>query len=283
MKTMALKTQFSVAVLAAALLGGFAPHGSAQPSPTTNPWDLVISGSQRGVAQLTFLNDFTVSGSQIITMPPTHRDTPDDLDPRLPGGDPGRVPPTTTENPKTIWYGLASLQGSWTWDSKGNIVGVLTEFGGPVTNGISFKGSVRPGVRITLNVNRDDGRKFTYKGIPLVPQPSIAGNYYATGGREKVPFNEIMTLTPGTDPNTYDVVGTGPAYTFMGSAYLSGSKHLALYTLSDETTNLVLRSVSGPFKFSATTGSGELKGVSEDPENQDLATTLNVKMKLRRQ
>jgi hypothetical protein len=281
MKTMALKTKLSVTALgAAALLGGFAPLGMAQPSPV-GPWDLVLSGVQRGTAQITFSNNFTLGGFEIITVPPRHRDSVEDLDPRNPTGDGERTPPISNGDTTIVhWYGAASLQGSWTWDAKGNVIGVLNEFGPAVTNGINFKAVVRPGVRITINATRE-GRAFTYKGIPLVAQASLAGNYYATGGREKIPFTEILTFTPGTDLNSYDVVGTGPAYTFTGTALVSGTKHIALYTLSDETTNLVLRSVSGPFKFSATTGSGDLKGISEDPAGGD--TALNVKLKLRRQ
>src|ERR1043166_6504892 len=80
MKTMASKIGGGAALSAALLLlGGTAPMARAQTFPI-GTWDLVISGSQRGVAQLTFASDNTITGTEIMTA--TIRNASSDTNPR---------------------------------------------------------------------------------------------------------------------------------------------------------------------------------------------------------
>ena len=69
-------------------------------------------------------------------------------------------------------------------------------------------------------------------------------------------------MTPGTDPNSYDVVGVGPAYNVMGWVMVSSKRQMGFVTLSDVTTNGLLRSVAGPFSLTKTVGT--LRGVESD-------------------
>lgn len=273
------------AILLGALVLALCGNGTplqAQSSPVGD-WDFVLSGNQRGVAQVTFANDFTLSGIEIITVKPIRStETPeDDSDERNPSTETGGG----STDPVTNYYGAAVLTGVWTYDAKGKVIGVISESGvtNSITNGISFRAVVRPGVRMSMSAIRN-GQRISYRGVPYVTLADFSGNYYGYGKRDTKQFNELLTMSPSADPdfaplslgNLYDVAGLGPAYPTEGMALVSRQKYIALVSLSYETTNGILRSIVGPFKLSR--GSGSLRGVSENGEDE-----VNVRMKILRQ
>ena len=160
MNTMASKITRRAAAFSAAclLLGSIAPIAQAQPASPVQVWDIVVSGTQRGLAQITFSSDFTLSGVEIITG--TIHDSSTDTNPRGPFFSGSRLPfpENTNSTPVTNFYGRAYLSGRWTYDSAGRTIGVMSESGGPdsLTNGISFKAVVRPDVRINIEGLRVD-------------------------------------------------------------------------------------------------------------------------------
>src|SRR5262245_42141504 len=176
MNKMALLRRKAAALAAVVFLGApAAPTLFAQNSPV-GPWDIVIGGTQRGVMQLTFANDFTLTGTEIITKRPTTTHVPDDADDvRTPGGD-GRNPEGGSSSTNIWWYGAADIQGVWTYDTKGRVIGSLVESGGTVSNGISFVATVRPGVRLNMTGYRA-GKRIVYRGVPLAAVASFAGDY----------------------------------------------------------------------------------------------------------
>jgi hypothetical protein len=250
---------------ATALLAGLLSSAQAQNTPVDS-WDVVLSGPQRGLMQITFVADFTLNGFEIITQKPRTTHVGDEEDLRTPGSDDNGSSLITTI------YGGAALDGTWTYDNRGRVIGVINEVGETGTNAISFTATVRPGSRINM-VGHRNGRRISYRGVPVAALADFSGNYYSNGTRAGKPFTELYTLTPGTDPNTYDIVGTGPNYGLAGTMLVSGQKRVALYTATTETTNGLIRSVTGSFNL--TTGSGNVLGLSQDPAGSVQA--VNVK------
>lgn len=277
MKTMANLKLKAAVLVATALCAGHLACVQAQNSPVGS-WDFVLTGGQRGLMQLTFVNDFTITGNEIVTVRPRVTHGTDEEDARTPGGTHREFDANGTTSTTNI-YGGASLEGVWTYDSGGRVIGVINELSLNSTNGISFRATVRPGVRVTMTGYRN-GRRITYRGVPLNALASFAGNYYGTGSRTGDPFTELFTFTPGIDPNTYDVVGVGPAYSFAGSAIISAQRQIAFYTVSDENTNGVIRSINGSFNLNR--GVGSLLGIGQVPGGEPGAVQ-NVRMTIRKQ
>ena len=270
-------------MLAAATLlaGSVASPLLAQNSPVGS-WDFVLSGPQRGLLQLTFNNDFSLDGIEIITERPHTNHRPDEEDVRTPGGD-GRGFDDTVSTVSHL-IGGNDISGSWTYDSKGHVIGTFTELSNNMTNGVSFTASVRPNVRINMVGHRfSNGRRINYRGVPLTPVPDLSGNFYASGTRDGKPFTELLTLTPGSgtwfplgaNANNYDLVGAGPGYDTMGFVIVSPQKQIAVYSLSSESTNGLLRTITGA--YNPTTGDAKtLVGLSKDPDPTKTAP-LNVR------
>jgi len=259
MKTMANTfRQQLTAVSAAVLLWGASASALAQNSPVGS-WDLVLSGHEQGLAQITFNADFTLDGFEIMTTIP--RNSKVNL-----RGSSGRVPITT--NTIIIVSNIiarATLNGFWAFDSRGNVIGLINEVAPPLAFSVSFRAVVRPGVRISMGGTRAGGR-VSYRGVPLNALVDMSGNFYDSGRRAGVAFNEVFTLTPtlGAAPNDYTVAGSGPGYSFAGRMLVSGLRKAAMFVNSDETVDGTLNVVSGPFSF--TTGRGTLTGTSSNPD-----------------
>jgi hypothetical protein len=239
----------------AAALFGTAITIVAQSSPVGD-WDVVLSGNQKGVAQITFNADFTITGTEVIT---TRPDPAPDDNPRQ--GLPGRDEDTNgdTNTVLTVFFGSSPLVGTWAYSGSG-IVGLLTEGDETLMNGISIQGK-RSGNRLTL-VGTHEGRKIHYQGIPLMTQSNIMGTFFVKGKKDGEPYVEILNLTPDVTENRYLVSGQGPGYDLMGFALLSGQKKLAIASLQSIGSNGVLSAVSGSFNVKS--GRGSLTGVDED-------------------
>ncbi|HXI52833.1 MAG TPA: hypothetical protein VNH84_15065, partial [Candidatus Saccharimonadales bacterium] len=200
---------------------------------------------------------------------------PSDIDPRGAGSG-GRNPefPTGTTN----LFGFADIQGTWTYDNKGKVVGAWAELSRNRTNGISFKATVKPGVRITMSGTRytvlpydlPGGHRVSYRGIPLTNQVDLTGQaMYGVGHRNKTAVTETFTLQPATGldagPNNYTAtLAFGPGYIYTDSLiYVSGLKYIAFYSETSERTNGLIRTVAGSFNLKSLRGT--LTGASEDP------------------
>jgi hypothetical protein len=115
-----------------------------------------------------------------------------------------------------------------------------------LTNQISFFGKVVTGQRLTLVCYTPFG-KITYRGVPAVILPDLSGSWYGVKQQDGQTFLEFFTLTPTINPNIYDVAGSGPAYSYSGSAVLSIHRKIGFVAAMDPDGD-VLRSVIGSFK-----------------------------------
>lgn len=268
----------AVPAVAGVLAGAWSTSALAQNSPV-GTWDIVLSGGQHGVAQVTFLNDFTLTGTEIYNYRIHNPVTASDADARN-GGDSGRSP-TPTVSGLTNVFGGADLGGTWTYDTHGRVVGQFVEVSRNDTNGVSFRAVVKPGARITMSgTHYPSGRKVSFRGIPLAPLADFSGTYFATGRRNGVPIAETYTFAPGPDVNSYLVAGIGPGYGLVNTnvAYISGLKYMAFYSQTTEATNGLVRTVSGT--FSLTKKRGTLTGASESPNPSVSPAAQNLILKI---
>src|SRR5678816_1015340 len=118
--------------LALALLStaSLVPTSQAQPVSPAGTWDLIISGSEKGVAYITFDDAGSLSGYEAIgPSKPGSIDDPIEIE-RI-SGDAGRVITTTSGSSSNTTIqtilGFGLLSGTWSYDIKGNIIGVYTE------------------------------------------------------------------------------------------------------------------------------------------------------------
>ena len=257
-----------LAALTAAVLLLSSSAGRAQsppPSPVGNDWDCVFSGSQLGLAVLTFNANNTLAGYEIVR-PAPHKGASTDVNPRGPGAeDAGRTTTTTTSSGGstkviTNFLGSAPINGTWYHDAAGKIVGLLNQLSQTVTpmevystnqlgevvtninyvvttetNAVSFRAVVVPNSHITICTYGPNGNNVL-RGKPVdLAQLDQSGNFYALGKRDGLNFVEFMTFTPdGVVPNRYNfTAGMGPGYGFSGRALVSRSKQIAIYTLTD--------------------------------------------------
>jgi hypothetical protein len=102
------------------------PTSQAQTgSPVGTNWDCVISGKRNGVAYLSFYNNGTVLGYEILVpQAPAATHTVLLSDP-LVTGPLGVQPPST--NSTTNIFGYFPVSGSWGFDSKGHVIGFYLE------------------------------------------------------------------------------------------------------------------------------------------------------------
>ena len=105
---------------------------NAQNSPV-GTWDFLISGSARGIAYITFSDDFTFAGYEVLVPRLASGSGEDDSnEARNDGSTIGRI--ITPSNPssgggtaKTNLIGFGLVSGQWTFDSSGHVLGIYTE------------------------------------------------------------------------------------------------------------------------------------------------------------
>src|SRR5262245_11720018 len=177
-----------VAFCAGCLLSFMASVTVSGQTPPVGNWDCVLSGDEKGVAQLFFYADYTLEGRALYTYT-------------------GKTTGTFTDN-KGITYtnifGGAALHGQWSYTSPkrtdrivGFINGVSIQAGTGlrVTNSLSFEGSASTS-KLNLTAIGYAGR-VTFRCIPLLPVADLTGAYNATGRKQEAPapFAEIFSLT----------------------------------------------------------------------------------------
>jgi hypothetical protein len=252
---------------AALLLGATAQAATPVPKSPAGTWDFVLSGSQgEGLAYLTFRDDFTFEGSELLTTKKLNTS----IDPRTGGSNAERYPSTDSTNSvsSTNLFGFGRINGPWQFDTKGNVIGYFVErvavanTTNIVLNSVGFTAKVVPGKRLTLVASTPNG-KVTYRGVPLSGTlPDINGSWQAlkkVNKRTTVEFYDVLTAS---EPFLFGVSGTGAGYTFEGVSMISSQKRIgfAMGILPDDGTNYVLRSVVGtynPKKGKATTKGAE--------------------------
>ena len=280
--------------VAGLLLGSMTTR--AQPASPVDEWDVVSSGKEMGLVVLTFVQDSayggTLTGYKIVRPVPRKTSTPE-VDPRHPAGEPGRTTPTGGSTPpkaSTNVLGSASIIGEWAFDSAGKLIGFMNQVsehevkpvstlvsnivdgvlvvttntalqGVTTTNAVSFRGTVVPGSRITLNTYGPNGNN-TLKGKPSTDLGNLGGPFYAIGKRGSVNFIDFLDLAQLSNPATaYDVDGVGAGYSFTGNALVSNQKKITVITVSLDAVP-VLTVYTGSFNL--TSRKGTLSGVDSN-------------------
>jgi hypothetical protein len=112
------------ALMSAILFLGYgASVCQAQFHSPVGTWDCLSSGGgQPGIAYLTFHEDGTFDGYVLVAGKPKSTST----DGRNPGGDAGRGSQSGT-NVSNILFGSTSVDGPWSFDSKGRVIGFFIE------------------------------------------------------------------------------------------------------------------------------------------------------------
>jgi hypothetical protein len=254
-------------VLAASLFS-FASSTWAQPSPV-GEWDYVIAGSHRGNGRITFFSDFTLVGFQIETLPPVKTPSVDPRTGQIEGG---------TIIGSAGFFGSSVLSGVWSFDVRGRVIGsyvqesFVVEEGTnrPVSLALSFRASVNP-QRTTASGSlvgsiianaQGAGQSVQLRGKPTIPLFDLTGSYYAVSARDNVDYQEFFSLSPTALPNMYDVVGTGPDYSYTGVALFTRTGQFSMATTRDGTN--VITSLTGPLRTSSNPPGGTLTGQQTD-------------------
>ena len=220
------------------IIGGFE---QTRDSPV-GTWEVTIGGGNRGIAFLTFNDDFSISGYGM-----------------------------TRES-----WGPFTVQGNWTLDARGNLLGTYTEnLYGKLMNG-SFIGKARTGRSMRVKVVATNGR-FTLSGVPVRMTPDISGNWTAYVTQRKITVPEFITLTSSSGfPGMFDVLGTGSgpsgSFAVSGNAIVTSKRKAVVFSVSDFTNGGIgLGSLTGGFSVSGQTGS--LIGETDSGERLRARTT----------
>ena len=226
------------------LFAGNVVYGQTSP---VGAWDLVLTGNQRGVINLTFSENGRLEGIGVLTLS------------------------TVKSNASGITnlFGSVVILGEWLFEHTNKISGfmnliteVSTNF---TTNGFSFRGTAKP-ARLNLKAFGFPGQ-INFRGVPLVETNLVdlddATSFLGKAKAKGSPFPrlEIFQLT-GVMPNFYEVEGGGPGYTFIGHLLLSSQRVAALSQYRG--TSSVVPAVAtyvGSFNFK--TRRGMLKGLDD--------------------
>jgi len=189
-------------------------------------WEVTIGGGNHGIAFLTFNDDSTMSGYGM-----------------------------TRES-----WGLFTVQGIWTLDAKGKLLGTYTEnLYGQLMNG-SLIGKARTGRSMNVKIVATNG-KFALSGVPVRMTPDISGNWIAYVTQRKIKVPEFITLTPSSGfPGVFDVLGTGSgpsgSFAVVGNVIVTSKRKAVVFSVSDFTNGgNGLASLTGGFSVSGQTGS----------------------------
>ena len=216
--------------LALLLSGSLDTTANAQPVSPAGTWDFVISGSERGVAYITFDDFGFLSGYEAIA--PTKRDDDSSDNERSPLGESGRVVTTTSGSTSlTNILGFALLSGTWSFDVNGRVVGIYTEgsenrscttndvITAVVSNAIiDFKTNI-----VTISVTN----YFTNQVINCVTNPVTNGISFTAVVR---PDRIVMKTTGASGKMTLRGIPAEDGPDFSGSFYANVQRGSAKFT-----------------------------------------------------
>lgn len=199
--------------LGAVALAGLLASGSintSQAATLISPagtWDCIVNGSQGvGLAYLTFSDDFTFSGYELLTTKPRVTPTPSTSSGgRNPGGDVGRYISTnyfgSSASSSTNLFGFGRVNGPWTYDlASGHVVGYFTQLVGSNTHSVGFWAKVIPNRKLWLVASTPNG-KVVYNGVPISTSlPDLSGTWYAYNYHAGQKLVEFFDATPGSSP-----------------------------------------------------------------------------------
>ncbi len=248
------------AIAALVIAGAIANVVAAPFDSPVGDWDFSFSGSEKGVAQITFLGDNTLTGFEILTPgKPLKSGITPDTNPR--GGSSTDVDPRTGHpdggsGTNTYVWGGRLIGGYWGFDEKGKVVGSVTFTSSSSTNGMSFIGTVVAGTRMTLRASDETG-SMVYRGVPRAAVPDISGDYTATGKKGRSRHTGFFTLSASGNPNVYDVEAHGPGYDGTGFALLTSNKKIGIYYEIGETNPAIVSLIGS---FNATKLKGSISG-----------------------
>jgi hypothetical protein len=218
----------------------------AQNSPIGD-WDFILTGNQRGVVKLAFFEDGTLDGVGVLTLTSV----------------------TSNGTGTSNLFGGVLIRGEWLFERTNRISGfmnLITQVStNTTTNGISFRGTVRPN-RLNLLGFGFPGR-INFRGIPLTETNVVdLGGDISFLGRvnaKTIPFPrlEIFHLTT-IQPNFYSVVGGGPGYDFTGNLLISNQR-VAAFSQFRENESVVPAVATYVGPFNPQTRRGMLKGVDD--------------------
>lgn len=252
-------------------------------SPVGTVWDCVVHGqhAERGVAFLNFSTNTDQYGNYTFEVAQIHTPIrfPKGTDGgRNLGGGIGRSYDTNSVATTNL-YGYFDTTGSWSYDTKGRVVGyytelVLTDSSGTnyITNQVSFVAKVTPNKRLTALAYNSLGRRNVYRGVPqqpvtgLLSASDLSGQWQATETIGESSTIELFNMSGGGPfPNSYTITGGGPGYDLTGRCLVSSQKKIAfaLYEHPDP-TNTVLRAAFGTLKNSKKALGSKARG-TRDP------------------
>jgi hypothetical protein len=231
------------------------PVQAAPPPSPVGSWDCLTSGGgQQGIAFITFADDGTFSGYQLLATTAKGTTIPDLTTDRNPGVDIGRNLELGEDALKssTNFFGFGEISGPWGYDLRGNVVGHYStaidedaEGAAGSVLSISFSGKVVPGKRLNLVASTSNG-KVAYKGVPFREMPDLSGDWIGTKTENKQKYLEFFTLSADPFPNVYWMEGVGPAYEYgIGRCLVSAQKKIGFALLEGGSTNGVLRATLG--------------------------------------
>lgn len=279
-----------VALLALALGGTLALTARAQSPLGDTTWDCLISGGgQKGLAILTFSSQpngtstsFGLSGYELIASMPKNLNG--GADGRNLGGNLGRYYDTNAPTAQTNVFGFTDVQGSWSYDDSGHVIGYLwflvqdpSSPSSVTTNAVSFKGKVVPGKRLTLSCSTSYG-KVVYRGRPYVALTDLTGStWYGVNKQNKQFYQEFFSLSPGPMANIYQVSGYGPGYTYGEGSYCFVSEQHKIgfsFIQTADSTNGVLRATMGNLVSNKKKTYSNTKGTAEPDITSKFKATL---------
>jgi hypothetical protein len=255
---------------------------SADPSGgSSNTWDCVFNGSgETGISYLTFSSDFTFSGYEVVTATPGILNGGAGIDVGRGGdgternGSGGNTNSAGTTN--TFVFGFAFIEGNWTYDVKGNIIGSFSRE--DLDEGVSFVGTVKYGKtpRLTLIASTVQG-KNTYHGVlsQSAPAPTTLAitkqvpdlnGQWSGFKREGQRFQiEQFDLNSSGLPGLYTLSGSGPNYSTTGACLISSQRKIgfALLETPNSGTNTLLRATVGNFSDKPKVVTAKTTGVED--------------------
>jgi hypothetical protein len=276
---------------------GLSLHARAASGSPVGTWDVVISGSRQGLAVMQFSDGGTPDTRTFsiyeIIVPKKVSFSSSSDDSRNATGDDSRSGTSSgSSTPSVITFTNLFgeefvLDGKWSFDVNGKIIGVfgeaLAEVCTPetftvtsqtnfpdgsigfttntititncvgITNGVSFIGTAVSNKSLTLT-GHAFSRPFVFSGLPVITTlTNISGNYYGTrvaGGLSSV---EFLTLSPSTllPPgfNVYDVRGAGGGYSYNapGGHALLSRRGKIAFAIPFDPDGSILRATVGGF------------------------------------